>query len=163
MKVNTKETTRKRFIAAVSMAKAVKEKLHPKTRLAHWCEQFIEVNESEIEKHNKKAKDATSALERELKRFKINHALEIDGAVQYTSEGHFKFSKENTIKVEEKAEEINEKIEEKVSKLLEEKVKVKYFTDKLELSDKIEPFVISALQGFVFCNEHEFKELPDAK
>lgn len=155
MKLAEKETTRQKFIAAVSMANAVNTKIHPKTKLALYCKEFLDANEKVVEKHNEVVKGKTKKLERELRNFKIMHAFEKDGAVEMDSEGNYKFSKESMVNVAEKTDEINEQIEKILGEVMQEKIKVKYLEHKLTLPKDIEPAVEQILQGFVFTNEKQ--------
>lgn len=155
MKVAEKETTRQKFMSAVSVANAVNTKVYPKTKLALYCKEFLDANEKVIEKHNDHVKEKTKKLERELRNFKIMHAFEKDGAVEMDSEGNYKFSKESMVKVAEKTDEINEQIEKILGEVMQEKIKVKYLDHKVTLPKDIEPAIEQILQGFVYTNQKE--------
>lgn len=158
MKTNTKTTTRAKLMMAVSMANAVNTKLHPRTKVAFYCETFMELNDKVIKDHNKRVKNATKHLETELKQFKIDNATEKDGGVVYDEKGNFIFSKEKTKLVDAKAEEINEKIEEILEEVMAEEIEVKYITDPCGLPDNFNVSSEKALQGFAFCNPVLYKE-----
>lgn len=158
MKTNIKTTSRAKLMMAISMANAVNTKLHPRTKVAFYCETFIDLNDKLVKNHNKRVKEATKSLETELKQFKIDNANEKDGGIVYDEKGNFVFSKEKTKLVEAKVEELNEKIEEILEDVMAEEVEVKYITDPCALPDNFSVASEKALQGFAFCNPVLYKE-----
>jgi len=112
MKISTKKVTREKFLNAISNASACIEKLHPKTKLAYRCKQFIELNKDVVKKNNKAVKLITADLNRELADFMVDNALEKDGKLWLDEKGNYQYSKSGDKLIKNKQQEVSEKIEE---------------------------------------------------
>lgn len=158
MKTSTKKVTREAFLSAVNIASACIEKLHPKTKLAYFCNQFIELNKLITKKHNKESKLLTADLNRELSDFMVDNALEKDGKLWLDEKGNYQFSKSGDKLVKNKQEEVSQKIENLVDPFLQEELEVKCIVSEMSLPDNIKQSTIDALNGFVFKYKSEFHE-----
>lgn len=166
MNTSVKKVTRLKFVDALATAQAVFKTKHPRTKLAYYCEQFVELNKDVSKSHNKEAKAITGPLELELNSYRIDKAAEKDSVLLMDNipDGKggvvtkYKFSKENEKLVYKKEEEIRGKIEAKVDEFLAQEIEVKCIVDEMKLPDNIEYDVEKSLNGFVFQNKNEFEK-----
>jgi hypothetical protein len=158
MQVSTKKITRLQFVDALNTASLVINKLHPNTRLAFYCEKFLELNKKENKAHTKKYKELTADLTLTLDCFRAQHAVEKDGKLLRDKDGQYEFNREGEQAVLKKQIEIQDKIEVVVDELLEEEVLIKCCITEVQLPDGITWDTKSKLNGFAFKNVNEFEE-----
>lgn len=158
MKITTKKVTRETFITALNIASKCMNDLHPRTRLANNCKEFMDENKLISKKHNKESKKLTSELERELRNCRIDNALEKDGKLLMDEKGNYQYGKAGEKLVLDKQLEVNEKIEEIADQFLLEEIEIKCIVSTLVVPDTLKQENFNALNGFVFQNKNEFEE-----
>lgn len=144
------------FVNAVNAANNVLQ-THPKSKLAHWCSRFIELNKEPLKEVKKRDKKATFLIKREFDDFQVSNCVEKDGVVLTDEKGELKFSKEATKVVAAEREIVNEKLEEITEKLMAEDIEVRVFLTEYDLPE-INITIKSHLKAFVFPNSSEWDE-----
>lgn len=159
MQTIIKEVKRQDFLNALSAADRIC-KAHPRTKLAWYCEQFLDLNKKISKKHNKDVKDVPAVFNRELMKFTIESAIEKEGEIQKDDKG-YKLSKANEIAVMNKQEEISKKIEEAIDEFMENTIEVKCILGQFDIKfiPKDLPYDLEKfINGYVFHNKSEFFE-----
>lgn len=158
--MKTSKTTQSRdtFVSAITTAKNIISQF-PKTKLAWYCEKFIEFNKKAKAQHDKLIAKKTKDLNMELSTVCVDNAAEKDGVILYNKDGGYQYGRAGEKIVIAKREEITEKINEIVDELLKETVEVVVITSELNsLPDGLSPFQFSVLNNSVFKNKNEFEE-----
>lgn len=158
---NTKKVTREKFIMAVNMADEVAKKLHPRTRLAHYCEQFLEDNDKLSKEHVRKQNEITRKLNKEINDCKVDNAVEKDNVLLRESDkpnSPYKYDKAGALAVLKKTDEVTAKMEKVIDDFMMEEIEVVCRAKPMELPDKIAYETEKALRGFVFQNPNEFEK-----
>lgn len=158
MQTSKQKVKRDDFVSAITMADACITNHFPNTKLAWYCEKFIEFNKTPLKQHNKELTKLTKALTTEMQSFRIDHAVEKDGKLLFEDK-RYCYNKEGEKAVLAKEAEVNEKITEVVEALMTEQIEVTCITNKFEkLPAELTPLQFKALNNFVFKNINEHAE-----
>lgn len=166
MKTSKRKVTRLEFSNSLSVASLVINTHHPRTKLAYYCQQYMDINKALSKEHNKLSKRITKKLENELANFRVDNAVEKDGIMltENVPDGKgnirimYKFNKKGERAVKEKEADISEKIEDAVDNFLAEEIEVKCIISELKLPENIKPDIEHMLNGFVFKHKNEHEE-----
>lgn len=151
--------SREAFFETVSLAQTLLNGKAKNTKFGWYCEQYLELNDNALKAHNKGADKLTKHLQLELKKFRIENALEKDGRLILDEKQNYCYDKKGELAVMEKQIEISEQIANSVEKYFKESVEVVCITSEFKPLPEFLMFGdIKTLNGFVFTNKSEFSE-----
>lgn len=160
MKITKKKVTREKFILSINAAN-ISIQQHPRTKLAYYCGEFLEINEELIKSNAKEQRKLTEHLNLELRKVRIDNAVEKDGVVILNDEKNYSYGRSGEEAVLKKQDEINEKIEKILEPFLKKDTIVQCIVNELTLPDKLDNKMERQMNGFVFQNKNEFYEEKD--
>lgn len=159
METLKKQVSKKDLIVAVHFARVAAKDKHRRTKLAFFCEKFLEKNEKTIETVEKSRRKIITKFTNELDEIKVNNCLEKDGQLVFTEKGDYSFGKESTILVKRADIRIADDMKAADDEFLNEKIEVIIFVSPMDsLPTDIEYDLEKSLNGFVYKNKSEFSE-----
>lgn len=164
MKTSIKNVKIEDYFNALNESVNVVSEKHPKTKLAHWCTRFVELNKDVTKKLQKEVNKKNKPLLRELEDFRIEKALDKDGLICRTEpkegekEGDLIFDKQATKEVIVKKREVEDKLEEISEEFMSGEVECRVFETPIDLPDNISHETLKFLKNFVIANTTEFEE-----